>query len=133
MRAVLIGLTALVMTTGSVAAQVPVMTDTGWRLPTRDDTRAQSADYSVSGGSYEAQIEEACAYYGCDPNYLISIMYCESGGDHSAVAYNPQSGNYTYGIFQIDGMWGGGGMSPTEQIWWTAEHVAKGDVWWACG
>jgi hypothetical protein len=110
-------------------SRVPRWVGGQWVFP----SPAPSSAHRRASGSYEDQIIEACAYYGCDPNYLIGIMYCESGGDMGAVAYNPVSGNYTYGIFQIDGMWGGGGMSATEQIWWAAEHITAGDVWWACG
>lgn len=118
-------------------AQEIDMTQDGWvfNLPASNygpyETAGMGPDASYQGG-YEAEIAEACAYYGCDPGYVTNVMYCESGGDHGAVAYNPSSGNYTYGIFQIDGMWGGGGMTPTEQIWFAAEHLTAGDIWWAC-
>jgi len=79
------------------------------------------------------QIVAACDYYGCDPNYVYGVMMCESGGDPGALAYNPVSGNYTYGLMQIDGLCGGGGMSDAEQIWFAAEHLTAGDIWWACG
>jgi hypothetical protein len=106
---------------------VPVLVDGAWTFPTRPARpRAAVEDYS-------AAIAEACAYYGCNPGYLESVMACESGGDPNAIAYNPASGNYTYGIFQIDAMWGGDAMTPVEQIWFAAEHLTKGDVWWACG
>lgn len=110
----------------------PVWTGSTWMMP-QPSPSSPSSTRHASGGSYEDQIVEACNYYGCDPNYLITVMNCESGGDQSAVAYNPVSGNYTYGIFQIDGMWGGGGMTPTEQIWFAAEHLTAGDIFWSCG
>lgn len=84
-------------------------------------------------GGYEGMIYEVCANEGChvSPETMIRVMYCESGGNQSAVAYNPQSGNYTYGIFQIDGMWGGGGMTAYQQVEYAAQHLGN-DVYWAC-
>jgi hypothetical protein len=125
---------ALVGTQG-VAAQVPVPTRDAaghWVLPVVTHGPGRATGSYASGG-YAEQIDAACAYYGCDPNYVYNVMMCESGGDPGAIAYNPQSGNYTYGLFQIDGMWGGGGMSDSEQIWFAAEHLTAGDIWWACG
>jgi hypothetical protein len=115
---------------GWVLQGAPTFVDGAWVMPPRPV--ASLMQYSGYGG-YEAEIANACAYWGCSPDYLIGVMMCESGGDHGAVAYNPSSGNYTYGIFQIDGMWGGGGMTPAEQIWFAAEHLTKGDIWWSCG
>jgi hypothetical protein len=90
------------------------------------------APAAQGGGGWWPHVEEACAVHGCDPNYLHSILMCESNGDPGAAAYNPSSGNMTLGLLQIDEMWGSiayaGGV---EQIWWAAAHLD--DVWWACG
>lgn len=110
---------------GPAGAQVPKLVDGAWVMPTPHQHAASSSDYV-------GMIEEACAYWGCSPDYLISVMNCESHGDPNATAYNPASGNYTVGLFQIDEMWGVG-YDPAAQVWFAAEHLTKGDVWWACG
>jgi hypothetical protein len=84
-------------------------------------------------GDWYAEVAEACAYWGCSTDYVYSVLLCESGGDPGAIAYNESSGNYTYGLMQIDSMWGGDQMGPVEQIWFAAEHLTKGDIWWECG
>lgn len=127
----------------AAAQKVPTWNGKEWTLPVQsasDNTMHQlnavapEPIYETGGGgSYEDQIVASCNYWGCDPNYLINVMYCESGGDQGAVAYNPDSGNSTCGIFQIDEMWGGCSMSASQQIDFAAEHLTKGDVWWACG
>lgn len=111
------------------AQSVPEFTDGKWVLPARGANAAPAGQYS---SGWEQHAAEACAVYGCDPGYLMSIIMCESGGDPGAAAYNPSSGNMTLGLLQIDEMWGSiayaGGV---EQIWWAAAHL--GSVWWACG
>ena len=51
----------------------------------------------VARGPWEAIIREVAPRYGADPDGLIRIMYCESGGN--ALSYN-RSGPY-YGLFQF--------------------------------
>lgn len=111
------------------AQAVPTFEDGSWVMP----IRAQRPVEAQSGGSYEEMIYEVCATEGCavSPETMIRVMNCESGGSMDAVAYNPESGNNTYGIFQIDGMWGGGGMSAREQIEFAANHLGV-DVNWSC-
>jgi hypothetical protein len=89
----------------------------------------------VAGQSeYEAEIEAACAYHGCDAAYVIAIMYCESGGDPNAVSaeVNKETGTHDLGLFQINYVyWGEKG--PIEQIWWAAEMIANGYAsYWEC-
>lgn len=45
---------------------------------------------------YETMIRNQCAAVGCNPEQLIRVMYCESGGRHNA--YNKSSG--ASGLFQ---------------------------------
>jgi soluble lytic murein transglycosylase-like protein len=113
------------------ASNVPTVSDEVWTMPARP-VHSTMMQYSGYGGGWEQHAIEACAVYGCDPNYLLSIAACESNFDETAAAYNPSSGNMTLGLMQIDEMWGSiayaGGV---EQLWWAAAHL--GEVWWACG
>jgi hypothetical protein len=128
MRALVIGMMLLTLGTTEAAAQAPRLVNGAWVMPTRH-VHAQNEYYA---GGYEAMIIEACQYYGCDPGYVITVMNCESGGNPYAEAYNPVSGNMTRGLFQIDDMWGVS-TNPADQIWFAAEHLTAGDIWWACG
>ena len=75
---------------------------------------------------YEAEIDAACAVYGCSTGYLVNVMMCESGGDPNAVGPNGE-----LGIFQVQpAIWGV--MSSSEQIWFAAQHLTAGDVYWVC-
>jgi hypothetical protein len=47
-------------------------------------------------GIYEAAIHDACARHGCDGDQLVRVMYCESGGDPSAVGPNGERGLFQY-------------------------------------
>lgn len=92
------------------------------------------ASQSVAAQSYEDQIREACAYHGCDADYVIAIMYCESGGDPNAVSkeVNTETGTHDQGLFQINYVYWGW-MTPSEQIWWSAGMIANGYAYmWAC-
>jgi hypothetical protein len=46
---------------------------------------------------FETYIRQMCTQYGCDPDQLIRVMYCESGGVETRVSYN---GLY-FGLFQF--------------------------------
>ena len=50
----------------------------------------------VAAQSYEQAIYAACATYGCDGQQLVNVMYCESGGDPSAVGPNGERGLMQY-------------------------------------
>ena len=64
---------------------VPLLTLT---TPSPTSTTAQSG--------YEQAIYAACATYGCDGNQLVNVMYCESGGDPSAIGPNGERGLFQY-------------------------------------
>jgi hypothetical protein len=134
-RVIIAGLALMLAAPAGAAAQaVPVFDNGAWVLPAQGEGNAAvPAEGSGTGQSYEDMIYETCATQGChvSPEEMIRVMGCESGGDMGAVAYNPESGNSTYGIFQIDGMWGGGGMSAQEQIDFAAEHLGN-DIFWSC-
>ncbi|MEI6728097.1 MAG: transglycosylase SLT domain-containing protein [bacterium] len=57
----------------------------------------QVASVVTVSGDFQSAIYTACANFGCDPNKLIRVMYCESGGRSGA--YN-KSGPYI-GLFQF--------------------------------
>jgi soluble lytic murein transglycosylase-like protein len=70
--------------------------------------------------------EAACATFGCDPNYILNVMSCESGGNPWAVGPNGE-----LGLMQIQpAIWGT--FSPEGSIWFAAEHLTAGDIYWAC-
>ena len=78
---------------------------------------------------YERAIYDACARHGCDAEYVIAIMYCESGGDPGAV--NPVTGDF--GLMQINLSIWGQITDPYDQIEFTAEKVANGQAYlWLC-
>lgn len=116
----------------AVAQEGIDMTVDGWVFDV-PETAGMGPEQPTGQPDWYAEIAEACAVYGCDPDYVYAVMLCESGGDPNAVAYNETSGNYTTGLMQIDDMWGGASMSPVEQIWFAAEHLTAGDIWWECG
>lgn len=135
----------------TLAQEVPVRGDNGWVLPVQDtsDTSMRSvqnasdkavetlnnasqngpagSSASATIGSYEAAIYDACARYGCDPNQLIRVMYCESGGNPNAVGRNGE-----LGIFQVDpAYWGY--MDSWQQIEFAAYMFATGQGYhWVC-
>jgi Soluble lytic murein transglycosylase and related regulatory proteins (some contain LysM/invasin domains) len=74
---------------------------------------------------YYTEMTQACAVYGCSPDYLYSVMMCESGGDPNAVGPHGE-----LGIMQVDPRYWGY-MSSSEQIWFAAQHLGK-DIYWAC-
>lgn len=45
----------------------------------------------ASAGHWESVVRDAAARYGVDPGWLVSVMYCESGGDPNA--YNERTGD----------------------------------------
>ena len=130
MRALLIGLTALGLTTGTTTAQAPQLVNGTWQMP-HQSVHAQTEYYA---GGYEQAAYEACAYYGCSGDYLITIMNCESGQDPSAWHPNPYGGA-DVGIMQINDATHGSiaYADPISQIWWSAEQIAAGNAgMWSC-
>lgn len=76
---------------------------------------------------YYEEITEACQYWGCSPDYLEAVMLCEDPTlDPSAVGPNGE-----LGIFQVDPRYWGV-MSSSEEIWFAAQHLTAGDIYWAC-
>jgi soluble lytic murein transglycosylase-like protein len=132
MRAVTVGLLTILGTTmlaGGASAQVPQMVDGAWQLPTQSHHAAPAG----SAGGYEQAIYDACARYGCDGSWLVSVMYCESGGDPNAVGVHGE-----IGIFQFmpDTFYSHGGSdiwNPYDQIEVAAEMFAAGlSYHWLC-
>ena len=137
MRALHVGLllialtTMTTMTTMTGDAQVPVMTDSGWSLPTRDDTHAQSAEYSAGG--YEAAIYDACSRYGCDGDWLISVAYCESGMDPNAVGVHGEIGLFQFMDYTFYAYGGSDIWNPYDQIEVAARMFSEGlSYHWVC-
>lgn len=93
-----------------------------------------AAEPASSQSGYESAIYEACARHGCDGDQLVRVMYCESGGDPSAV--NPVTGDT--GLFQFNPStwyaWGGGDIwNPYEQIELAAWAWGQGlGYHWVC-
>lgn len=81
--------------------------------------------------AYEHAIYDACARHGCDPEQLIRVMYCESGGDHSAVGPNGERGIFQ---FHPNGLWPyAAWYGPYEQIELAAQAFASGlGYHWVC-
>jgi len=90
-------------------------------------------------GNFEDEIRARCAEYGCNPEQLIRIMYCESGGRSNAK--NPSGAS---GLFQFMprtfsanaarmGMSGASIWDPYAQIRVAAWMFANGQAWqWTC-
>jgi hypothetical protein len=88
---------------------------------------------SAQSSGYEEAIYAACAKHGCDGAQLVRVMYCESGGDPSAVGaqgelglfqYHPQSHNPA-------GYWAA--SDPYLQIEIAAQDFAAGLAgYWVC-
>lgn len=75
-------------------SEIPTFESGAWVLPERPGSEPVLVP---SDGSYESAVYVACAIYGCDPEGLIRVMYCESPtGEHDV--YGP---NGEHGIFQI--------------------------------
>lgn len=96
---------------------------------TRDAARA------AFGADFEPAIHEAAARHGTSGQWLIDVMYCESGGDPNA--YNPRTGDS--GLFQYQPdtyyrIFGGTDIwNPWEQIEITARAFASGYAdHWVC-
>lgn len=90
---------------------------------------AMFAGAATAQYSYEAAIYDACARYGCNPEQLINVMYCESWGDHSAVGPNGERGIFQ---FHPQGEWPyAAWYGPYEQIELAAQLFAAGrsDAW----
>lgn len=93
--------------------------------------------HSAGAEAWRTTATAACAAYGCDPEFLLAILDCESGGDPYAVSNvpNPYTGSYTLGVMQIDPLWGdiayAGGAA---QIWWAAALLSQPGGWyhWTC-
>jgi hypothetical protein len=120
---------------GWVMQGVPAFVDGAWVMPPRPVQNYYQSYNSGFNTGWEQHAAEACAVYGCDPGYLMSIIMCESGGDPGAAAYNPSSGNMTLGLLQIDELWGSIAYADgVSQIYWAAERLAAGQGYlWVCG
>lgn len=84
------------------------------------------APTAAAQSGYEDAIAAACARYGCDAGYLVSIMLCESGGNPDAVGAQGETG-----LFQIkDWIWHVG-TDPYAQIDFAARMISAGrtDLW----
>ena len=89
-------------------------------------------------GDFESTIRSACNDYGCNPEQLIRVMYCESGGRSNAV-----NGVYS-GLFQFHpntfqananriGLTNADIWNPYHQIQVAAWMFANGQAWqWGC-
>ena len=89
-------------------------------------------------GDFESTIRSACNNYGCNPEQLIRVMYCESGGRSNAV-----NGVYS-GLFQFHpntfrananriGLTNADIWNPYHQIQVAAWMFANGQAWqWGC-
>jgi len=89
-------------------------------------------------GDFESIIRSACNTYGCNPEQLIRVMYCESGGRSNAV-----NGVYS-GLFQFHpntfranadriGLANADIWNPHHQIQIAAWMFANGQAWqWEC-
>jgi len=89
-------------------------------------------------GNFESTIRSACNNYGCNPEQLIRVMYCESGGRSNAV-----NGVYS-GLFQFHpntfrananriGLTNADIWNPYHQIQVAAWMFANGQAWqWEC-
>lgn len=84
-------------------------------------------------GEYEAAIYDAAARYGTSGDWLVAVMYCESGGDPNAVGQYGEIGLFQYMPSTWYG-WGGGDIwNPWEQIEMTAWAFANGlSHHWVC-
>jgi hypothetical protein len=51
---------------------------------------------ATAQSGYEQAVYDACARYGCSGAQLVGVMYCESGGDPSAVGPNGERGLFQY-------------------------------------
>jgi hypothetical protein len=109
------------------AGNVPTFSSGKWTMPPRPV--ASLMQYSGYGGGTEqwrAEVDAACAVHGCSTDYILSVMACESGGNPNAVGPNGE-----LGLMQIDpAYWGYYG--PIESIWFAAEHLTAGDIYWSC-
>lgn len=89
-------------------------------------------------GDFEGAIRSSCAIYGCNPEQLIRVMYCESGGRSNAVngihkglfQFNPRT-------FEVNarraGVPGANIWDPYSQITVAAWMFANGQAWqWSC-
>ena len=115
------------------AQEVPVLGENGWILPENDDSSfdggpvaaAPSVPNGIGGygpmvDQWRPAVEEACAYYGCNPDQLLRVIRCESGGNPNA-----QGAGGELGILQVKPhIWGQ--MTSVEQIWFAAQDFADG-------
>jgi len=80
-------------------------------------------------GGYEAAIYDACARHGCNGDQLVRVMYCESGGNPSAVGAQGE-----VGLFQIKmEIWPVNAWDPYASIEFAAQMFASGQGGnWVC-
>lgn len=83
---------------------------------------------------YEQAIYNDCAVYGCDGNFLVNVMYCESEGDPTA--YNYETGDTGIMQFHPATFYAYGGTdinNPYEQIDVAARMFSEGlSYLWVC-
>ncbi len=125
------------------AHEVPTRENGKWVLPEEDEpafdvgaVNAAPAPATASGGSsanpWAPTVEAACAANGCDPNYLLSLISCESGGVEYPTPHPNPEGGYDRGLLQIhDQTWGDIAYADgASQIWWASSRLNT--VWWKC-
>jgi len=123
-------LAAALWLNGTFAQAVPEFHNGAWVLPGQDEPAAAplaaQGGYSSGVEQWRDEVDAACATYGCSTDYILSVMACERGGDPNAVGPNGE-----LGLMQIQpAIWGYYG--PVESIWFAAQHLTAGDIYWAC-
>lgn len=121
---------ALWLNANAFAQSVPTFEDGQWVLPAPESVGMGpdpvAAQYGSGVEQWRGVATDACAIYGCSPDYILSVMQCESGGDPNAVGPNGE-----LGLMQIDpAYWGT--YSPEGSIYFAAQHLTAGDIYWAC-
>ena len=97
----------------------------------------------VFAGSVEywrPMVETAAAQYGLDPNMMMRIMSCESGGNATSVSHFIVNGEHPTGLFQfLPSTWASAGGTPNNildgavQIQLAAKKMAvEGTGAWQC-
>lgn len=103
-----------------------------------------AAGQSAWGAYWENVVYEAAWYWGADGDLMVRVMYCESGGDPSAVSTRLNvNGTHDLGLFQINALtwqeWeqasglSGDPMNGYDNAQMAAWAFANGLEWhWAC-
>jgi uncharacterized protein YabE (DUF348 family) len=96
--------------------------------------------YSGSVEYWRPQVEAAAAQWGLDPNMMLRIMSCESGGNANSISHFIVDGQHPEGLFQyLTTTWIGAGGTADNifdgslQIQLTAKKMAtQGTGAWQC-